>query len=422
MAAPRIEIICVGTELLTGRVNTHTAYIGLKLAELGLSIHREHTLPDDEAVMREAFREALKRADIVFSCGGLGPTFDDITRDMWSSVTGRKLRPNASLARDIQAKFAARKLVMPSANLRQADVLTGAVPLFNPNGTAPGQFLKMGRKVLFLLPGPGRELYPMFENIVMPRLKRLFVSNHSKLKTFLIAGVPESRIDQLVRPLVEKYQRVDGCLVTHGILASHSLITVKFRVEGRQLPVVKKAFQKLTIEFRRCLKDFAIAEDEEAIEDVVGALLASRNETLALAESCTGGLISKMLTDRPGASAYMMSGVVAYSNAAKTRALGVPARLFSRRGPGAVSEAVARAMAEGARQRANTDFGLSVTGVAGPRADGAKPVGLVFIGCASRTKTVVKQFNFNGDRAWIRQRSAVTALDILRQHVLGRLH
>lgn len=419
MKSPRVEVVCIGSELLTGRVNTHASYLGTRLGQLGLSVAREHTVPDDEPIMVEACREAFRRADIVISCGGLGPTFDDLTREVWSRVTGRALRANASLARDIRSKFSARGLRMPPANLRQALVLRGAAPIRNQHGTAPGQFLRMGGKILILLPGPSRELYPMVESTLLPRLSRLF-HRHARLKTFLIAGVPESRVDELVRPLVDSRQRVGSCRVIHGILASHSLITVKFRVEGPTPSSVESVHRRLCGEFRQVLGALVIGEDEERIENVVGDLLVRRGRTVALAESCTGGLVSKMLTDRAGSSRYMAEGVVAYSNAAKTRHLGVPARHFRKGGAGAVSGPVARAMAEGVRTRAGADYGVAITGIAGPGGDGSrKPVGLVFIACASRRGTVVKQFRFKGDRAWIRERSAVMALDLLRQETAG---
>lgn len=420
MKKPRLEVVCVGSELLAGRVNTHAAALGVALADIGLVIAREHTVPDDRALMRETFREVLKRADIIISCGGLGPTFDDFTREMWSEATRRPMAEDAALVKDIRQKFASRGIAMPPANVNQAMVLRGARPIRNPNGTAPGQLLRLGRKTLIILPGPTRELFPMFKADALPYLRAHYRNLHSRLKTFLIAGVPESKVDQIIRPLVEKYERLKGCDIIHGILASQSLITVKLRVEGKSPAAVNAALRQVAGEFRKVLKPMAVGEDEDQMENIVGALLTDRHETVALAESCTGGLISKMITDRAGSSAYFPEGAITYANEAKTR-IGVPRRLIERYG--AVSEEVALAMAESIRRHAGTTYGLSVTGVAGP--DGGtpdKPVGLVYVGCASPEGAVAKKFNLRGDRGWIRQRSAVLALDLLRQTILRHPH
>jgi nicotinamide-nucleotide amidase len=419
MKAPRIELICVGSELLLGRVNTHAARLGLELAKIGLSIAREHTVPDDNAIMRQTFSEALRRADIVISAGGLGPTFDDFTRDTWSAVTRRPMKPNPALAADIRRKFAVRGLEMPPANLRQALVLRGAIPIRNASGTAPGQILSLGRKTLVMLPGPARELFPMFEKSVVPELRRRHRNLHTRLKTFLIAGVPESKVDQMIRPLIDSLPVFPGCTVVHGILASHSLITVKFRVEGIRAAAVDDAARIVTAAFRQVLRPILVGEDEERLEYLVGSLLEKRKESVVTAESCTGGLLAKMFTDRSGSSSYYLEGLITYSNAAKSKRLGVPPALIKRQG--AVSDEVARAMAAGARRTLKATYGLSITGVAGP-AGGTrdKPVGLVYIACAAPDMVTSKRFTFRGDRHWIRQRSSVMALDLLRQAIVRR--
>jgi nicotinamide-nucleotide amidase len=417
--APRVELVCIGSELLAGKVNTHAAALGIKLADIGLSIAREHTVPDNRAVMRQTFAEALRRSDVVISAGGLGPTFDDVTRDVWSEVTRRPMTEDAALVADIRRKFISRGLQMAPANLRQAQVLRGARSIPNPNGTAPGQYLLLGRKTLILLPGPARELFPMFETFVLPRLRTRHRNLHSRLKTFLIAGVPESQVDQMIRPLVDKYRRVGGCTIVHGILASHSLITVKFRVEGSGRAAVDAVARRLAGEFRTVLKAIVVGEDEERMENIVGVMLARRKETVAVAESCTGGLVSRMITDRPGSSNYFLEGAVTYTNSAKTRRLGVRPALFTRHG--AVSEEVARAMATGIRRSSRATYGLSITGIAGPGGGTReKPVGLVHIACAAPGKITSKRFTLKGDRSWIRQRSSVMALDLLRQAIVRR--
>lgn len=418
MSSPRIEIICVGTELLTGKVNTHAAYFGRKLGEIGFSIAREHTVGDDEGTMSELFSEAFRRADIVLCAGGLGPTFDDITRDVWSKVLRRPLSENPALVRDIEKKFRSRGFPMPPTNRRQAHVLKGAEPITNPNGTAPGQFLKAGKKILALLPGPTREMVPMFEKDIVPRLRRGYSKTHLKTKIYLIVGAPESHIDQLIRPFVERFGTFEGCRITHGILASQSVVSVKFTVEGRSKSIVQRVVRTLSREAGLLLKPYVFGEDEATLEGVIGNLLRGRRQTVACAESCSGGLIAKMLTDQSGSSDFFVEGVVSYRNDSKRRRLGVKKATLAKEG--AVSHEVAKQMAEGLRRAAKTTYALSVTGIAGPTGGSKqKPVGLVYIGCAGPKRTLVKEFHFSGERAWIRHRSAMMALDLLRRELIG---
>lgn len=410
--------MCIGSELLTGKVNTHAAYLGSQLASIGLFISREHTVGDGPELMRETFADAWRRADIVISAGGLGPTFDDLTRDVWSKVVKRSLAFQDWILRDIQQKFKQRSIKMPPHNRRQAYVLRGAEVLPNPFGTAPGQFLTVGRKILILLPGPPRELYPMTESHVIPRLKKALVLRHCIFKTVLLVGVPESEVDQKIRPLVARYQRFRGCRVTHGILASQSVISVRFIVEGPDAAAARQALDALASKFRRCLGSNVFGEDNDTLESVVGRLLLRQRKTLSVAESCTGGLIGKIITDQPGSSSYFLESVTAYSDQSKIRRLGVKKKTLS--AFGAVSKEVAREMALGIKRTSGSDFSLSVTGIAGP--DGgspAKPVGLVYIGCSGRKRTFVREFRFSGDRGWIRHRSALIALDILRRELLA---
>lgn len=414
----RVEVVCIGTELLTGRVNTHVAYLGEKLPLVGLSIAREHTVSDDPALMEETFREAWRRSDIVISAGGLGPTFDDITRDVWSNVTGRKLKLHAHLVNAIEEKFRRRNLTMPPMNRRQGLVLTGGEAIQNDHGTAPGQILEVRGKILVLLPGPSRELYPMFEKFVLPRFKRLFPNLHSDQRALNIVGIAESRVDQAVRPLVARSAKWKGYRVTHGILASQSIVTVKFLVEGRDPEGVRSAADSLEEKMRARLKDWVFGSGADTLPGVVGKLLRARKRTVAVAESCTGGLLGKLLTDVAGSSEYFVEGVVTYSNRSKVKRLGVPARVIETKG--AVSPETARAMALGLKKTSGADIAVSITGVAGP--DGGtpeKPRGHVYIGCAGPKRTVVQEFHFDGDRAWVRHRSALMALDLLRRELLA---
>jgi nicotinamide-nucleotide amidase len=412
----RVGVVCVGTELLTGKVNTHTAYLGRTLETIGLSLAWEQTVGDDRHDMRNVFKSALSSAEIVICCGGLGPTFDDITRDVWSQVLKKPLRRQLRLVLEIQEKFKQRGLVMPKINERQGLVLSGAEVLPNTKGTAPGQILFIGRKTLVLLPGPTRELITMVESELLPRLQARYPLGVRMKKSFHMVGVPESYIDELIRPLVKRFRRVHGHVVTHGILASNSIITVKYSVSAATTEEASQLLGGITKEFRKILKPFIFGEDDESLPSVIGKILQKKQETLSVAESCTGGLIAKLLTDVPGSSHFLLEGLVTYSNTSKRKRLGVsPASLNKW---GAVSSQVAKEMARGARTKSNSDYSISVTGIAGP--DGGtrkKPVGLVFIGCSSARGTRVKKFQFSGDRDWIRHRAAMMALELLRKEL-----
>lgn len=414
----RVETICVGTELLTGKVNTHVGYLGRALPDVGLTIAREHTVGDDPQLMAECFSEVLRRADVVLCFGGLGPTFDDITRDVWSKIMRRPLLEKSALIEDIEKKFRHRGFPMPPANRRQAQVLKGAHVIHNTNGTAPGQWISVGKKFVALLPGPTREMVPMFERYLAPLLVKLAGRRFVRTKIFLLVGIPESKVDEIIRPFVTRYVLLNGCTITHGILASQSVVSVKFMVEGTSNAAVIRSINHLSAEVRRLLKDFIFGEDEDTLSGVVGRLLNKKNATLAVAESCTGGSIAKAITDTAGASDYFKEGVVTYHNGSKTRLLGVPTKTLKTYG--AVSEQTARDMANGVRQKARTTYGLSVTGIAGPSGGTkTKPVGLVYIGCAGPVHTVVKEFRFAGDRGWIRHRASLIALDMLRRELLA---
>jgi nicotinamide-nucleotide amidase len=414
--APRVEVVCVGTELLTGKINTHTAYLGQAFSTIGLEIWREQTVSDDPKSMAVVFASAWRSAEIVISCGGLGPTFDDLTRDVWSRVVGRPLRIQSTLVADIRNKFRQRGIVMPPQNRRQGYILAGAQVLSNAKGTAPGQILSIGQKTLLLLPGPSNELIPMVESQVLRELQNRYPLWSRVQKSFHMVGVPESRIDQLIRPLVRRLARVGGCYLTHGILASKSIITVKFSVSSRHRAKAELAATRAANSFRKVLKPYLFGEDDATLAGVIGEALRRKKLTVVTAESCTGGLVAKLLTDVPGSSDYFLEGAVTYSNRAKARQLGVSR--ISLEKFGAVSSQIAKEMAEGYRRKTGAAYGASVTGIAGPGGGSKeKPVGLVFIGCAGPKRTVVRKFQFNGDREWIRHRAALMALDLLRKEI-----
>jgi nicotinamide-nucleotide amidase len=400
---PRVEILNTGTELLLGSIlNTHLMFLARRLFPLGMRIQRQVTVPDGLAI-RDAITEAALRSEIVLVTGGLGPTSDDITREIVAELTGRPLRFDDSTAQRISNRFAARGLTMTDRTIRQAYVPDGATVIPNDYGTAPGLYVpaRDGFPNLILLPGPPRELYPMVDAYVLPILRSLAGNHDLRAKTYRIAGLGESQVEKLVG---HQLAAVPGLEL--GYCAGLGQVDV--RVVGSQVAV--DAGGRVIEEV---LHNNIITTEDKELEEVVVRLLTTRQTTLATAESCTGGLLASRITDVPGSSAIFLEGNVTYSNAAKTRTLGVPEALLA--AFGAVSAEVARAMAEGALNRAQSTYALSTTGIAGP--DGGsdqKPVGTVFFGLAARgsVTTVAKEF-FPLDRASFKRRATQHALEML---------
>jgi nicotinamide-nucleotide amidase len=413
-----VELVCVGTELLTGKLNTHGAYFSAQLEDLGLPLARETTVSDDPAEMEAVFREVWRRADVVLVTGGLGPTFDDLTREVWARVLGRRLVLRADLLAGIRDRFRRRGLPMPPANRRQARVMQGARVLANPNGTAPGQLVEFESKILVLLPGPGRELKPMVEGDVFPYLRERFSKGSRKTRVWRLFGLAESRVDQRLRPLLASGDRSNRG-TTWGILAQGGIVDVKATVAGPDIGSVEATLGRWDRWLRRRFGDAIFGVGTDTLEAVVGAGLRARNRTLATAESCTGGLLAERVTSVSGSSDYYWGGVVSYANEAKVRELGVKRETLRRFG--AVSGKTAREMAAGLRRRAKTEYALSVTGIAGPGGGSAeKPVGLVFIGMAGPEGIFVVKKTFLGDRSFVRQQSVLWALDHLRRALIKR--
>ncbi len=410
----RVELVCVGTELLTGKVSTHSVGLSERLRTLGLAIARETVVGDDPSEMEAVFREAWRRGDLVICSGGLGPTFDDITRDVWSKVLNRPLRFRPELFRAIREKFRAMSLPMAPMNRRQAFLLDGAQVLANPNGTAPGQRLTIGKKTVVLLPGPGRELFPMADDFVLPWLKARVPSGEMETRVWRLFGVSESDVDRCMRPLVRSEKSRGKIKVTWGILAQEGVVDVDLTVGG---PTSEEVSRRITAIEKRVRKIFGkgiYGIGRETLEETVGGLLKTRGETLALAESCTGGGLAERITRVPGSSAWFVEGLVTYANEAKKRLLGVPESVLKKHG--AVSRACVLAMADGVRRRARTTWGVAVTGIAGPEGGfAAKPVGLVYIAAAGPGVRRAWEHRFSGDRARIRERSALWALERLRR-------
>lgn len=407
------EIICIGSELLVGSINTNGSYISEKLATIGLKVNREITVGDDFSELENVFSDSLSRCDIVVATGGLGPTFDDITREAVSKATGRKLVLNKNVLKTISEFFEKKKIKMPKVNEKQAYVLEGAEIIPNGLGTAPGQILEINNKIIILLPGPPREIYQMFETAVLPYLKKRFERGLLKIKVLHTVGLAESVVDEKIRKIIDVEKELEGGEVSFVILAKHTGVDIKIISSGTDEMLIDKTIQNLKKEFYGVLKDAIFGEDNRTLESVAGELLLKKRKTLSVAESCTGGLISHRLTNVAGSSMYFKEGIVTYSDISKKHLLGVKDETLNKYG--AVSSEVAQEMAEGIKKISGTNFGISTTGIAGPKPSSTgKPVGLVFIALASSAGTKIQRFQFTGSRAEIKDKIATAALDILR--------
>ena len=409
----RAEIVSVGTELLLGQiVDTNAAYVAKAFSEVGISVYRRVTVGDNSERLIAALAQALAESDIVLTIGGLGPTMDDITRDGLAHVFDDTLHLDEAIADRLRAFFALRGAPMLESNLRQAMVPTQGRALDNPNGTAPGLLFEKNGKIGIALPGPPNEFIPLVENTVLPYL-RAKTGNVGTIRslTLRIAGVGESAVEEMVKdlmfdanPTVAPYAKVGEV---------HLRVTARANTAEEADALIKERAQLV----RERLGNAIYGENEDPIEKAVVTLLAAKQQTVATAESCTGGLAAQRITDIAGSSTVFPGGVVVYSNAAKTDLVAVPAETLAH--VGAVSSEVAKALAEGARKRFGTTYGIGITGIAGP--DGGtpeKPVGLVYIAVAYEGGCDVEKANYIGSRQVVRTRSAQTALNKLRLRIL----
>ena len=409
----RAILINTGTELLLGDVqDAHLAFIAREILPLGLRIEERRTVPDSD-VIRRTLTELFPHCEILFVTGGLGPTTDDITREMVAESLGLELHQDPQLLAWLQQRLQVRGIKWTSGIARQADVLAGARVLPNENGSASGFYLKANINPripsphVFVLPGPPRELQPMFTKFAMPILKSIIeVPLQVERRSYSIAGMGESLVEKAIG---EKVLAIPG--IELGYCARPGEVEV--RVIGDP-----KAIQAADAIIRGELGLSIFSDNDEALEEVVVRLLKQRKQTLATAESCTGGLIANKITNVSGASEVFLAGYVTYANSAKSDVLNVDSKLIDKHG--AVSEAVARAMAEGARTRAASTYGLATTGIAGPTGGSdEKPVGTVYIALASEdSETVARKFLFPTDRETFKQLAAQAALDLLRRRLL----
>jgi len=402
----RIECIAIGTELLTTRrVDTNSVWLGERLAGLGLAFHRKTAVGDSRADLAELFREALGRSDLIVTTGGLGPTFDDFTKELFAELLGAELVEDANSRADMLAFYAARKRVPPQVNFKQALIPVGADPLPNPVGTAPGVWWQdppehPGVRIV-MLPGVPREMKRMWEEQVEPRLRPLAGPAVHTLR-MVVAGVPESTLDERTREVREQHGHLDWTILA-------SLTQVELLARGPDPAALALA----QADFVPVLGADLVSVGAGNLEDAVLDALKARGETLAVAESMTGGLVASRLTAIPEASAAFLGGATVYTVAAKAALLGLdPAWLAS---VGTVSEPCAIALAEAVRQRLGATWALGICGNAGPGAEGAAPVGSVFMALAGPAETVVRRPVMSGDRAEIQLRSTALALDLLRR-------
>lgn len=410
------EIIAVGSELLTpDRVDTNSLFLTEKLNALGIEVRLKTVVGDDRQCLTAVVRSALVRSRLIILTGGLGPTEDDINREVVAEVLGRNLREVLEIRRSVEERFARLGRPMPENNLRQALVPEGGEWLKNNHGTAPGIWVEHDGKTIILLPGPPRELEPMFEDQCKPRLERVAPRQRILMRIYKVVGLAESEVDRRIAGIYKAYQNpVTTILTTPGAIEVH--LRGRAASEEEAEAIVAELGDKIEL----TLGDHVFSTRGESMEEVVGMYLVMRQKTVAVAESCTGGLLSERLTRVPGSSNFFVGGVVCYSNDLKTRLASVPAKLIEDNG--AVSKPVAQALAEGIRTRTGASLGVGITGIAGPTGGTPdKPIGLVYVALADDRGTQVREFRFPGGRERIRLWASQAALEMIRRAVRGRV-
>jgi nicotinamide-nucleotide amidase len=407
---PDAEIIAIGSELLTPqKVDTNSLYLTDQLNALGVEVVRKTIVGDERARLTDTILAAVARSQVIVLTGGLGPTEDDLTRDAVAAALGRSMDFHQEISDQIEERLRRYGRKMAEINRRQAYIIEGAEILPNDRGTAPGQWIAHDGVVLMLLPGPPNELKAMFEKQCLPRLEKFLPPQAICTRFFRTVGMTESELDQLISPVYTRYANL-----ATTILAVSGEIHIHLRARCTSANEAETVLDTASAEIEPLLGDRIYSRNGDSLEQVVGHLLRARHASLSVAESVTGGLLGGRITAVPSSSDYFRGGFVVYSNEMKTKLLGVPAELLAEHT--AVSEPVAKAMAEGAKERTCSDYAVSMTGYAGP--DGEK-VGLVFIGLATPGGTEVRRIMFPADRERVRAFSTNTALDFLRRKLLA---
>ncbi len=413
----KAEIIAVGSEMLTPhRTDTNSLYITEKLNGIGVTLAFKGIVGDRRKDLVNAIRTALGRVDVLIVMGGLGPTEDDLTREAVADALSLTLRRDATQVAALHARAASWRISMPPNNLKQADVIAGATLLPNANGSAPGQFLDTTfdgyRKLIFLVPGPPHECKALWDSECMPRLREMAPPRAIASRTLKAAMIAESQADKLIAPIYTTYPDVETTILAHTGDIQLTLICAKPTIEAAQQRV-----DELAGKLEEALDEWIYSSEGESLEQIVLYYLGLRQSTLAVAESCTGGLIAQRITSVPGSSRSFVGGAVVYSDALKLAFAGVSLDLIAQHG--AVSEEVAKALANGIRIRTGATIGLGITGIAGPTgATETKPVGLVHIAVSDANKTDTLERTFRGDRQRVREWAAQAALDLVRRRLM----
>jgi len=416
----KCEIIAVGSEMLTPwRQDTNSLYLTEKLNEIGVSVNFKTIVGDRLKDLVGGIRTALGRVDILVLMGGLGPTEDDLTREAVAEALGITLRRDAAQVAALHARAATWRIVMPQNNLKQADVLEGATILANPNGSAPGQWLDTTfdgyRKLLLLIPGPPNECKPLFNDTCIPRLREVVPPRHIAKRTLRAAMIPESQADKILSPIYTTYTDVETTILAHAGDIQLTLLCSK-----KDPAAAQQRVDELSSKLEEALEDWLYStggHSADNLEQIVLYYLGLRTATLAVAESCTGGMIAQRITSVPGSSRSFLGGAIVYADPLKSAFAGVSPELIATKG--AVSAEVAEALANGIRLRTGATLGLGITGIAGPTgATDTKPVGLVYIALADPSRTEVMDRTFRGDRQRVREWASQQALDMIRKRLM----
>lgn len=404
----KAEIIAVGSELLLGQiVNTNAKLISNELQKIGIDVYYHTCVGDNKKRLNDVFKAAYSRSNLIILTGGLGPTKDDITKETISSCLGLPLEMEQDSLKKIKKYFTSKNKNMTENNLKQASIPKGSIAITNHRGTAPGVFLKHEGKIIVMLPGPPQEMKPMLKDVINSYLLNMCDQIiYSRVMKFY--GIGESQLENEIQDLL-----LNQSNPTIAPLAKMGEVTIRLTTKANSKNKAKAIIKPVEDEIKKRLNKFLYAYDNETIEQVVAKQLLKSSKTIAVAESCTGGLVGSKLTNVPGISEVFKYGVISYSNEAKQKLLGVKSSTLKKYG--AVSRQTAEEMAIGIKNLSNSDIGVSITGIAGPEGGTAqKPVGLVYIGYADSNRTCAKRCIFNGSRLEIRERSANTALHLVR--------
>jgi nicotinamide-nucleotide amidase len=409
----KAEIIAVGSELLTpDRLDTNSLFLTEELNKLGIEVLRKTIVGDRREELTDAFAGALKRVELIISCGGLGPTADDLTRETVADLLGRRLQRDDRILHAIETRFRSFRREMPEINVRQAMVPEGAEALDNPRGTAPGLWMEEGDRVIVLLPGVPKEMRALFEEAVASRLGRRATGLRLFHRELRVTGLGESHVEQRIAPIYKRYEDVHTT-----VLSAPGEVQVHLRLWSDDSQQANQTLDEIERGFDIALTDRIFSRDGQALHEIVARELTLNNTTIAVAESCTGGLLAQRLTSIAGSSSFFLGGVVCYSNERKTAWADVPPELIATKG--AVSPEVAVALADGIRRQVGSALGVGVTGIAGPGGGSEeKPVGTVHIALAHTTGVVERALTLPGDRDAIRWQASQVALDMVRMYLL----